>query len=258
MILHDDIIHCFVHDKPLDPTEYQVYPKPVIPSMKDVKRKDIVMELHSHILPIILDHHIFNSDILQKLVPNYNIILSNIHVHVWVHAPKPYDIYQVLQGDEIHIYIDLLQIADQTPIVSRMVYILKHELSKICCNVCMNTVNKTSTKEYLTNLNEDAFYHGFALVLSWNEDITNYNFQNTMYEKYKEKAFGMLFEAMQTTNSDQQSNILQFLHNAPFWERFTQIAGMFYLYDIFMEFGVDGFVEIYQNQADHFIQSIFQ
>lgn len=258
MILHDSIIRQFIQDEPLDTSTYQVYPKPWIIPADHSKRKEVVMELHSRLYPILQQNSLFNIDLLRTLVSNCDFLLSNIHVHLFVHAPKPYDIYVVSKQDEHHIYIDLLQIADQSPIISRMLYIVQHELCRICSKICMQSSSMTSPKSYTALLNNDAFYNGFALLLSWNEDISTYNLQNSMYDEHKEKAFGMLYEAIQISDTKQQDNILNYLHHASFWNRFTRIASMFYLYDVYLESGFVGLSDIYDKKDDHFIQNIFQ
>lgn len=259
MIIHDEVIHQFIHDKNIDASIFSVYPKNFELSTPNPMRKDVVLELHSQLLPILQQHSLFNISIMKQLDTSFEIFLNNVHIHLVVNAPKPYDIYTFMDNqNEFHMYIDFIQIADQTPIVSRMMFIIQNQISEQCYLTYLKKQIKASSQDYLLNLNYQSFIYGFSTLLSWSNDIEKYTFQKPEYDQRKQQAFGMLMESIQIQELNKQAQILKFLEDASFWDQFTNVAGMFYLYDMYLEDGLDALKEIYKLGYTNFIQGIFQ
>lgn len=256
MMIHDEAIQQYVKDKPIPNFIYKVYPMQPA-GQPDPKRKEVVMELFSRILPIINEHSFFNIELCRKLFDHYDKVLDTFHFHFLVHAPKGYDFYTKHTKDTTHIYIDLIQIADHTPIVSQMMYILEHEISRICLDTYLSKTLENAPDSYVDKLDYEAFKEGFVELLSWNDSIHTYRFNDESYELHKQKAFGTLYELIQIKQPNEQSKVLFYLNQASFWERYTCIAGMFYLYDIFIDYGTDKLCEVYQKGFHNFIKTIF-
>lgn len=256
MMIHDEAIQLYVKDKPIPKLIYKVYPTQPA-GQPDPKRKEVVMELFSRILPILNEHTFFNIELCRKLFHHYDKVLDTFHFHFLVHAPKGYDIYTKHMKDATHIYIDLIQVADHTPIVSQMMYILEHEISRVCLETYLSKKLGKAPASYLDALDYDTFKEGLVELLSWNNAIDTYRFNDESYEQHKQKAFGSLYEIMQIDQPNEQTKVLFYLNQASFWERYTCISGMFYLFDIYTAYGADKLCEVYQNGYQNFVKTIF-
>lgn len=257
MIVHDEVIRQFIEDKAINESVYAGYPAAPQTTKADPKRKDIVMELHSRILPVLKENRFYNHTLCRELEKSYDEILNRMHVHLMVNAPSGFDIYHTVSDFQDHIFIDLIQIADHTPIVTEMTYILMHHISRLCMRSCIKKRGLPVPESYLDHLDREAFIEGFSLLTAWNEDIQTYPFHKPSYDSRKEHAFGYLSVFIQEEDPLRQKDILNYLKQASFWDACTAIGGMFYLFDIYREEGIQRLISIYEKGYKGFITSIF-
>lgn len=73
-------------------------------------------------------------------------------------------------------------------------------------------------------LDDMTFTHGLANWLAWNRNCKEYKFQDDRYEPHKEKAFGMLAQAITIENKALQHTVLHKALHSDFWNQFTAVA----------------------------------
>ena len=85
----------------------------------------------------------------------------------------------------------------------------------------------------------------------------SYKFYTQKYEAHKERAFGLLSQALQVETKALQHKILVNAVTQEFWNQFPSVAGMFYFDDIYRDLGKEGIVLLYRHGPKNFIQTIF-
>ena len=89
------------------------------------------------------------------------------------------------------------------------------------------------------------------------DSCSSYKFYTQKYEAHKERAFGLLSQALQVETKALQHKILVNAVTQEFWNQFPSVAGMFYFDDIYRDLGKEGIVLLYRHGPKNFIQTIF-
>ena len=255
MHLDTTIIHQYLHDLPLADAPLYEYVKNK--SIPDPKRKDVVVELHQRLCHMVEYFPLFNHDVFHQLFTNFNTLSNSITLVLCVGEANSYT-YKYQFDDQLYIFIDLLLVANFTRYLDEMEYILNNDITKQIALHCIEAQHPLTSHNYSTLLNHFIYRDGLANWLAWNHDIKEYKFQSDNYEEQKAKSFGMLAHAYELEDPRQQQMILLHLMQASFWDKFTSIAGMFYIDDCYHTQGIDGVLSLYQQGDERFIDRIFQ
>lgn len=252
MHIQDSIIQAYLQDTPFE----EAYDFSKLSGFKKPTpiRKEVVEELNKQLHQIVQNFPVFNTFLWKQIFTKDQ--LDNI-VILPVVGSYPRENKTFSFENSIVLQIDLLLIADYTPIVSQMCYILKNyitvELAKI---LLMKQQAKPLT--FLDKLDQMVYIGGIANYLAWNEDCSQYVFSNPTYDKKKEEVFGLLYQVQELEDIENQTKLLTFLKHCSFWENFPAVAGMFYLDDIYHEKGMDGMIACMQRGSKCFIKHIFE
>ena len=167
-----------------------------------------------------------------------------------------FDCRIVHHHQKTYLLVDLLHIADHTKTLKQMCYVLHH--------LCHQNLFKEKLyamypkpNTFHEQLSLRFFVEGIALYLSWNENHGSYVFQSKQYDTKKERAFVLLFQAYEVKETSLQNMILQGLKHSDLWSRFPDIAGMFYLDDLYQEQGDKGIRLYFEQGIDQLFQRIF-
>lgn len=248
-----EIIHAFLQDKEIKQCHF--FPLLNKFNQPDQKRKDVCKELSTQLESIIEEFPIFNRVLWNEIFHDEKECLEHIIILPVVGTEE----HNVIKKDgQIYLLLDLIKIANITPIISQMVYVMENFLTLEITKLCIHARYPLSSKNYLDLLDYFTFTNGLSHFLSWNEDAKLYKFYTDKYEPYKEKAFSMLAQSLDIENKALQHNILIHATSGDFWSQFPKVAGMFYFDDIFREYGNQGIVFLYQKGPKRFIQHIFQ
>lgn len=253
MKVNSEIIQAFLSDSDIESCE--TFPFLNNYQTPDKKRKDVVQELQSQLETIIEEFPVFNHELWKVLFKENHPLLEKI-ILLPVVGTSGNRVYKT--EDHVYILIDLIHIADFTPIVSQMVYIMQNYLTKEISKLCIYHDYPLESKHYQDILDYFTFCHGLSNYLAWNEHVKDYRFYTDKYEPYKEKAFGSLAGACDIENKAMQHKILIAATSGDLWSQFPSAAGMFYFDDIYREFGQKGIQVIYKKGPEKFVQSIFQ
>ena len=220
----------------------------------DSKRKDIVQELDSQLESIVEEFPTFNQELFEAVFPNYREQLETVCIMAVVGTKEN----RIVKSEEgLCILIDLIHIADYTRIVSQMTYILQNYLTFELSKYLIQKQFPVRSRKYLSLLNHLAFTNGLANYLAWNASCSSYKFYTQKYEAHKERAFGLLSQALQVETKALQHKILVNAVTQEFWNQFPSVAGMFYFDDIYRDLGKEGIVLLYRHGPKNFIQTIF-
>lgn len=151
------------------------------------------------------------------------------------------------------LWIDLLHIADYTQRVKEMCYIL-HNLCHMHLLRYMMGKCFSMPSDYHKLLAYRFFTEGFVLYLSWNEDHSRYVFDAPAYAKRKQRAFAMMEAAQHIEEADLQKQILHTLTNGDLWDRFPDVAGMFFCAALYQEDGIHGLADYFAQGWEVMIQ----
>lgn len=200
---------------------------------------------------------LWNRSLALRLFPNCQKELESLILFPIIGTNPQFDCN--IQSYESHTYllIDLLHIADYTQSVKEMSYIL-HNLCHLALYQYVMNNSQDAPKTYMETLEHLFFIHGYAQYLAWNESHEQYVFQNPNYTKKKERAFLLLEKAIQVEDVSLQREILHQLDHASLWDRFPEIAGMFFLDDVNRIYGEDGIVDFYQQGMQNCLFRIFE
>lgn len=253
MKINNEIIDAFLNDHNIENCE--AFPLLKDYKTPDSKRKDVVAELFSQLETIVEEFPVFNHELWKVLFKENHPILEKIIILpvVGTNANRVWK-----TEDKIYILLDLIHIADYTPIVSQMVYIIQNYLTKEIGKLCIYHDYPLDSKHYQDILDYFTFCHGLSNYLAWNEHAKEYRFYTEKYEPYKEKAFGSLAGACDVQNKAIQHKILITATSGDLWSQFPTAAGMFYFDDIYREYGQKGIQILYRKGPEKFVQSIFQ
>ena len=222
----------------------------------DPKRKDVVVELKKQLEIIVDEFPHFNHDLWHELFQDQVSLLDRITILPVVGEQKVYS-RTIKEENHYIIVLDLHLIANFTPIISQMVYILQNHLTCEITKLVIADRYPLTEKTYMSLLDHMTFTHGLANWLAWNQNCKDYKFYTEQYEKHKEEAFGMLAQAMSLEDKSVQFRLIQSVLNRDLWEQFPTIAGLFFFDDVFREVGKEGIFYLYKHGPTNFISLIF-
>lgn len=252
MIINKNLIEAYEHDRdPSNLAEFALLKNYEAPS---AMRKEVVKELQTQLEEIIEEFPTFNQELWNVLFHQQNSLLNHVIV-VPVVGTKDHPI--VKQMDQIYLLIDLIQIANVTPIVHQMTYVMQNILHTELCKLCIRAVYPFEAQSYQEMLDYSTFCNGLANFIAWNEKAAQYQFYTEKYEPYKERVFGMLSSAAEIKDRALQHKILLQATAGDFWNQFPGAAGMFYFDDLYQEYGTQGVLVRYQQGWKYFVSHIF-
>lgn len=157
-----------------------------------------------------------------------------------------------------YLLIDVLNIADYTHILSQMYYILHNLIHVHTCSYLIQQHYAKKPISYLQQIENMFFVNGLAQYVSWNEQMEQKGLQNSVSNQYREKAFSLLYQAMQVQDEATQQLILKQIKEASFWNQFPQIAGMFFLDDLYHAQHMQGLRAFYKHGPNAILSIVFQ
>lgn len=199
---------------------------------------------------------LWNKQLATLLFPDIEERLNSIILLPVIGSHKNFDA-QLIQYQGIqYLLVDLLNIADYTQSLKEMSYIL-HNLCHIALYEYLFTSYQQATN-YIEHLKMRFFVNGWVQYLSWNEHHEQYVFHNPGYQQKKKRAFTLLATALAVNLEDQttQKQILRQLSQVDLWNRFPDIAGLFYLDEIFHTQGDQGLLTYFQEGPNQLFDRI--
>lgn len=253
MKIDTQIVDRYLSGKPLLTGEEDRIP--LDQSALEMDRREVVAELKTRTLASLQQFPSFNPALFQALFPALDICQKRLHVHLLVGSS---DLCRTAKSDaSFDVFIDLIQAANRTRIVSQMMYLILHTLHYEFARHCLLIHWPDSGRSYHERLDHLCFVEGLATYLAWNENAADYRFYTDRYEQKKEQAFGLLYHAFQIDDAKVQEQILSAPSDIPFWNQFWVSASLFYLDDLYRSTGSDGLQSFCTQGGRHFVETIF-
>lgn len=192
---------------------------------------------------------IWNRTLILSLLPNLSQITDTVSIMPIIASDTNFDAGIVTHEGKPYLLIDLLHIADYTSSVKQMCYIL-HNL----CHMHLLRYALTQTikqpSDFQAYLRYRFFSEGWILYLSWNEDYQHYALHSATYTTRKKRAFALMDAALQVEEDTIRQTILHTLKHADLWDRFCDVAGMFFCDSVYRTQQTQGLIA-YFNQGMH-------
>ena len=172
-----------------------------------------------------------NENLIHNVFHDAPAIVENANILHTVGLPWPYTALMRTHKDVDYIVFDLIHFSDGilkgTDISAMVSNLLSHEL----IHVIINANYRHSYKQdysYREMLDFISFHEGFAHLLSYKENIENYQPD----DKYKARFFeakGKLALALSEKNSALQKQYLLESNTGEYWSKFAAASSMIYL-----------------------------
>lgn len=219
-------------------------------------RQEVVQTLLKELAAYPKSFPIFNPTLITKLFPNYKNILDDIILLPIVGASASFDCGIIQQDGKNYLLIDLLHVADYTPIVSQMTYIL-HNMVHIQLLQYLMKLVFPAPKTFMEQLESIFFIDGFAQYLAWNKDCATYSLQSKTYKKDKDRCFPFLYQILTIQDSSNQKHILKQLQDADLWDNFVLASAIFFLDDIYQKMQEKGLYACYAHGPKDIFKLVF-
>lgn len=259
MKIDSSIIEHYLHQSPCPVESAWIYK--ITQGKRDIEmhRQEVVQALLKQIT-LYCDEGfpIWNKQLIQTIFQDQIDLLDDLILLPIVGANASFDGTICTHLEQNYLILDVLNIADYTPILTQMHYILHNLIHVSIITFLIHTRYPKQPKTYLEQLESIFFVEGLAQYLSWNEDVSKKRFQNASYEKRKETAFGLLYQAIQINDEATQKRMLETLKKASFWNRFPQVAGMFFMDDLYQAEKEKGLRACYMHGPNSILSIVFQ
>lgn len=200
---------------------------------------------------------LWNQALLCQMFPNINKETQDMILYPIIGTNEDFDICIASQENNTYVLIDLLHIADHAETLKQMTYLLHHLIHEQVLRYYFS-LHQPKQCSYLEALEHRFFYEGLVQYMAWNEDHSQYVFHNPSYKHKKEKAFTLLYQIMQIDDVNSQATISNILETADFWDRCPEIAGLFFLDDLYHEYGDEALTQWIKQTPDGILSHVFQ
>lgn len=179
---------------------------------------------------------VWNHDLVLYVFPFYKQFNHHVILLPIVGSGKYFDAKMLQYRKKDYLIIDLLNVADYTTSVLEMCYIL-HNLCHIHMHRYMMSKYFEAPKTFYEQLEYRFFCEGLIQYLSWNQNAANYRLKEARYIQRKKDALDILDKALKMREETIQKQILRMLETLELWQRFPDVAGMFYCDYLFQKGG---------------------
>lgn len=259
MNIDTTILQHYLQQKPYPSTYAWVYEATKGRRKIEMHRQDVVEALLKQLsLYASQGYPLWNQRLIHTLFQTELAKVEEVILLPIVGANASFDGALYTHEGNIYLLIDFLNIADYTPMLSQMTYILHNLMHVQLAQYLIKQRHPDNPTNFFTYLETSFFMDGLSQYLSWNEDVCATSFQDTSYDKRKEAAFGLLYQAIQIQEMETQKTIIDSLQSASFWNRFPQAAGMFFMDDVYQAKKEKGLRAVYTHGPSEIFSIVFE
>lgn len=221
-----------------------VFSKPSSAAMEDIQM------IYNEIKQCLLDFEPFNRELWDILFPNWVSLLQNVEIYLIVGLPEPNDATVIKNPSGTNVIVlDLgcwAKYLRNTNITQLVRNIITHEF----CHICIQGENPAIDRDYengdyLTKFNSLVFNEGLAHLLSFCENINNYDWNNPKISEVKSKSLLRFKEAIVESETEKQNSYLYDAMFGNYYDKFGCIIGMLYFSDIYQKYKSQGLLDEY-------------
>lgn len=236
MILSDEIIEDYLENDDSDKYSnhwifYNIEPNEYLYKKPDIEKRKIINEIQLEIKNVLNNFEPLNNNIFKSLFPNYKNILNSTKVILVVGCPEVYDAMFMEHNNEEYIVFDLINISRYIEHGYSVDNIMKDLLTHEFVHKCINEKYPFNEElSYIEKLNYITFNEGFAHLLSYKDNIENYDFSGEFYTDKYNTAKEKLKEALEENDSENQAILLQEADvSEDYWNKYAAISGKLFL-----------------------------
>lgn len=217
----------------------------------DAAKQDEVNKILISIKKILSDFIPLNEDIYSVLYPEWKSIIKDMNVLLLVGCPDPYDAMVREYGGKEYVIFDLIRFCDYSEQGFNIDMLVRQLITHETAHLCLHMKYPIPTSDdFLEQLKYIAFDEGFAHLLSFKDNLREFDF-STMIKEHYNKAFIELQEAMKEKDWEKQKVLLNKCNSGPYWDKFASISGK-----LFLASHLENIEEIYNSGIDNFISYI--
>lgn len=217
----------------------------------DKKRTKEVEECYEKVIEICDRFSFLNDQMINDIFGDIQEVLEGANIILTVGMPPMYDaMVRTFQG-EMYVILDLINFSDyvakEIDINDIIIGMLSHEF----IHLLINKKYPADDLSYEESLNYIAFHEGFAHLLSYKEDLNDYQADDEIYEKYFKRAKKKLSLAV-AEKDPLKCEVYLFEANAGnYWGKFAAIASKLYLLK-----HIDSLKQIYNDGWQSYIDKV--
>ena len=207
-----------------------------------------VSKLHYKLTEQVKNYVPRNLKTVQLLFPDFENIMKKFNIMFVVGFPDPYDAMVLERNGKSFVVFDLIQFGKETLSEEYSCHrVLTHELIHICLH---NRYPSPENPSYLEDLSYKAFDEGFAHALTFADNITQFQFDKFLEEKFRD-AREMMRRALVESDTAKQEEFRKRVDTGNYWDKFASICGKLYLLK-----HKDRLCDIYSNGWRNFAEKI--
>ena len=191
-------------------------------------RLDDVNYCYRQFLKICSNFTVRNADLTREIFGDAVAAMRDVQILLTVGIPQPYDAMMRIHESQQYAIFDIGNfcdyLADGDDINDTISNILTHEL----IHLFINEKYPGENFFYAEKLDYIAFHEGFAHLLSYKEDIAQYQPDETYKDRY-ETARIKLIAALDETDLRAQKQFLREANSGAYCDKFAAISSMLYL-----------------------------
>lgn len=209
-----------------------------------------IQKLYTEVKQCLVHFEPFNRELWDILFQNWTSILEEIEVYLTVGLPEPNNAAVIKSplGSNA-IILDLgcwTKYLGHTDITRLVRNLITHECSHICIQSSNLIIDRDyENGSYLMKFNSLVFNEGLAHLLSFCENINNYDWNNSKIIEVKSKSLSKLKEAIEECETEKQNSYLYDAVYGNYYDKFGCMIGMLYFADIYQKSKSKGLLNEY-------------
>lgn len=214
----------------------------------DDAKRDEVNKIMISIKKILSDFIPLNEDIYSALYPHWKSIIEDMNVLLLVGCPDPYDAMVREYGGKEYVIFDLIRFCDYSEQGFNIDMLVRQLITHETAHLCLHMKYPIPTSDdFLEQLKYITFDEGFAHLLSFKDNLREFDF-STMIKEHYNQSFIKLQEAMKEKDWQKQRILLNESNSGSYWDKFASISGK-----LFLVSNLEKIEEIYNDGIDNFI-----
>ncbi|MCL2574961.1 MAG: hypothetical protein FWE33_00880 [Defluviitaleaceae bacterium] len=194
----------------------------------DTSRIAEVTVVYSQLMLICQNFRFLNTDLIVDIFGDTSTVVQNVNVLLVVGCPSMYDAMVRHYNNEQYIIFDLINFANYLTQGYNLNEIARNFLTYEIVHVLINNDYPASNLDYYNSLNYIAFHEGFAHLLSFEDNMTDFT-PTDEHNGYWSIAKSRLAVALQETNPQTQQQYLVEANSGKYWDKFAAISAFGYL-----------------------------
>jgi len=172
-----------------------------------------------------------NKDLVENIFADIPSVVESVNILLTVGLPSMYDAMLVEHEGNTHIVFDLINFANYVKNGKDLAELVDNFLTHELIHMLINVKYPPKRQEdfgYVEYLDYISFHEGFAHLLSYEDDISNYRPGNMYKERFDSTKKKLVMALNEAEPSHREKYIVE-ANTGRYWDKFGAIASMLYL-----------------------------